>query len=252
MRRPALRWFSLSVLAVSAAAIAQPDAPLTYRAINAMTPAAVGRRLLGRERGADIVRVEFLDFRAPAGRFPGLLQLLLYTRPVPLGPTYCSQRRYYHALASAVSREHRPLRRGEPLRILSSWDQPMFARAPGCRLAPGQLFASVRDGGVAMRALDDLASAQAAANSANGTIPLQLTCRDEVEDDPDRCGAGAREVLAHLPLDHACYVENASGDRPDVDVYLCTDGPQWVLHQLMAGSDPPRLLMVWKYPDGGY
>lgn len=128
----------------------------------------------------------------------------------------------------------------------------MLARAPGCRLAPGQLFASVRDGAVAMRALDDLAFAQAAASSANGTIPLQLTCRDEVEDDPDRCGAGAREVLAHLPLNRACSVDRASDDGPDVDVYLCTDGPQWVLHQRRAGSDPPRLLMVWKHSEGGY
>src|SRR4051812_27217283 len=119
MRRPpALRWLSLVAMAFGPAAHAQTEAPLTYRAISAMTPAAVGRRLLGPERGADIVRVEFLDFRAAAGRLPGLLQLFLYTGPVPLGPTYCSQRRYYHALASAVSREHRPLRRGEPLRIL--------------------------------------------------------------------------------------------------------------------------------------
>jgi hypothetical protein len=217
-----------------------------------MTPAAVGRRLLGPEQGDDILRIEFPDFRAAPGRLPVGLQLFLYARPQPLGPTYCSQRRYYRALASAVSREIRPLRRGEPLRILASWDEPMLARAPGCRLTPGQLFASIRDVGVAMRALDDLTSAQAAARSANGTIPLQLACRDEVEDDPDRCGVGARDVLAHLPLDHACSVDRASDDRLDIHVYLCTNGPQWVLHHVMAGSDPPGLLMVWKYPDGGY
>jgi hypothetical protein len=174
---------------------------------------------------------------------------------VPLGPTYCSQRRYYRFLtraASAASIDIRPLRRGEPLRILSGWDGPMLARAPGCRVVAGQLFAQTREPELAMRTLDDLASAQAAALSATGTIPIQLTCRDEVEDDPDRCGAGAREVLAHLPLDHACYVDRASDNEPNIDVYLCTGAPSWVLHLLITGSDPPRLSMVWKYPDGGY
>lgn len=248
---PAFRWLSLAAMAFRLESHARAEAPLTYHTISAMTPAALGRRLLGPEQGDGIVRIEFLDVRAAAGRLPIVLQLFLYARPVPLGPTYCSRRRYYRVLASAASGEIRPLRRGEPLRILSSWDEPMLARAPGCRLTPGQLFASVRDGGVAMRVLDDLTSAQEAARSANGTIPLQLTCRDEVEDDPDRCGAGAREVLAHLPLDHACSDE-ASGDRPGIDVYLCTDGPQWVLHQLVMNSGLPRLLMTWKYPDGGY
>lgn len=65
MRRPpALRWLSLAAMALCPAARGQTEAPLTYRAISAMTPAAVGRRLLGPERGADIARVEFLDFRA--------------------------------------------------------------------------------------------------------------------------------------------------------------------------------------------
>jgi hypothetical protein len=252
--RTLLLW--LAAMAFGSGAHARADAPLTYRAIRQMTPAALGRRLLGPERGGDIVRMEFLDLRSfdsrPVRRWPSVVQLALYARPIPLGAAYCSQRLHVVTLSRAGSNQPRPLDARTPLRLIYNDEGGSLARAPGCRLAAGQRFAHTRDPELAMRTLDALASAQTAALSANGTIPFQLACRDDVEDDPDRCASGTREALAHLPLAHACAVDRASKDGPNIDVYLCTDLPQWVLHELISGSDPPRLLMVWKYPDGGY
>ena len=253
MRRgPVLRWLWLASLAFSSGAFARTEEPLTYRAIRAMPPAVVGLRLLGPEGGDDIVRTEFIDVSADARRLPSALQLFLYARPVPIGSNYCSQRRSHRLLTNAVSGELRSLRHGEPLRVVSGWEETTLARAPGCRLAAGQRFASIREADIAMRALDDLAALQMAARAQGPMASLQLTCRDEVEDDPDRCAAGTREVLARLPLDHACLVDRASDDQPNIDVYLCTGATEWLLHLLIAGSSPPRLSVVWKYPNGGY
>ena len=104
MRRPwALRWLSLAAVAFASAAFARPDPPLTYRAIREMPPSAVGLRLLGAERGTDIVRIDFLDFSPDARRLPIALQLFLYARPVPFGLTYCSQRLHLVVLSRAAS-----------------------------------------------------------------------------------------------------------------------------------------------------
>ena len=40
----ALRWLALAAMAFGPRAYAQAEAPLTYRAISAMTPAAVSRK----------------------------------------------------------------------------------------------------------------------------------------------------------------------------------------------------------------
>jgi hypothetical protein len=251
-RRWILRWLALAASAFAGAAAARTEPPLTFRSIHALPLPAVALRLLGPERGADIERIET---RPASGPLPVALEVYLYARPVPLGPSYCSQRWHLLSLTNAGPPALRGLRHGEPLRVIFSDEWHSVARAPGCRLAPGQRFASLdaaADADLAMRVLDGLASAQAAALAPGPMGPIALTCRDEIESDPDRCGAGARDALAHLPLDQACAV-SAGDDAPrNVEITLCTDGPQWVLHQLMAGSDPPQLLMVWKYPDGGY
>lgn len=243
---------SLAALAFSPAAHAQAEAPLTFRAIREMTPVAVGRRLLGSERRAHIVKIDYIDLWDPADTLPGVLQMFLYARPMPLGVTYCSQRRFYRALVSAVSRETRPLARREPLRILAAWDEPMLARAPGCRLAPGQLFASVRDGELATRALDALADAQAAARATGPMVRFELSCVDEAPWDPDHCAGGGRETLARLPLDHACRVDAVDGDPSVAEVTLCIDWHRWLL-RLPAGESGPGLLsMTWKDSEGTY
>src|SRR5690348_1193685 len=59
MRRlPILRLVSLATVAWAAGAVAQTEAPLTYRAIRGMPPRALALRLLGPERSADVERVE--------------------------------------------------------------------------------------------------------------------------------------------------------------------------------------------------
>jgi len=242
MRCRVLGWLTLAASAFAVAAAARAEPPLTLRDIRALPTPALALRLLGPERGADIVRIEGVpDARVRAS----VLQVFLYARPVPLGSNYCSQRRYYRALASAASGEIGPLRRGQPLRILAGWEEPTLARAPGCRLAAGQRFASIREPDVAMRALDDLASAREAARATGPMTPLQLTCRDEVAWDPDRCLAGGREVLAQLPLEGACRVDAVDGDSQVVEVTLCTGGPLWEL-RLRAAGPAPVLSMLWK------
>ena len=125
MRCRVLGWLTLAASAFAVAAAARAEPPLTLRDIRALPTPALALRLLGPERGADIVRIEGVpDARVRAS----VLQVFLYARPVPLGSNYCSQRRYYRALASAASGEIGPLRRGQPLRILAGWEEPTLAR----------------------------------------------------------------------------------------------------------------------------
>lgn len=250
----AVRWLVLVVLAFSSGAFARTPA-LTYRAIMTMPPSEAGLRLLGVERGADIVRLSFIDLMNAGPderRLPRLLQLFLYSRPVPLGSSFCVQQRQFLGLVSAqADQEIRGLRNDEPLRVLWGWKETTLARAPGCRLAPGQTFAGVQDRDVAMRALDDLAAAQEAARSPQRTVALQLTCDDAVEYDPDRCRGGGREALARLPLKGACRIDAIDGDPEVIEVTLCTGGPLWVL-RLRARGRVPALSMLWKNADGNY
>jgi hypothetical protein len=250
----AVRWLFLFVLALSSGAFARAPAALTYRAIMTMPPSDAGVRLLGAGRGADIVKISFIDLMnaGPAARrLPGALQLFLYTRPVPLGSNFCSQRRYYLFLTAASSVATRGLRNDDPLRVNPGWDGATLARAPGCRLAAGQRFASIGDPDIAMRALDDLASVQEEARRPERTNVLQLSCDDRVEYDPDRCLGGGQAVLARLPLEQACRVDAVDGDPEVIEVTLCTGGPLWVL-RLRARGRVPALSMLWINADGTY
>lgn len=243
-----LRWLILAASLFAVAAYARTEPPLTFRAIHELPVPAVALRLLGPDRGADIERVET---EPASGPLPVAVGVRLYARPVPLGPNYCSQRLHFLYLTKMDSQEIRPLRLGEPLRVMSRDEGISVARAPGCRLARGQLFASLQASAtadLAMRVLDELASLQAAARAPGPMAPIALTCRDEIETDMDRCGGGAQDALAHLPLDQACAVI-AGDDAPrNVEITLCTGGRLWILRMSPAGSGPATLSMLWQYP----
>ena len=252
----AVRWLALVVLALSSSAVARAPGSLTYHAIMTMPPSEAGLRLLGAGRGADIVRLSFIDL-PDAGpderRLPGALQLFLFARPVPLGANFCSQRRHFLLLLPAqFDWSSRGLRNDEPLRVLGSgWKETTLARAPGCRLATGQSFASFRDPDISMRTLDDLAAAQEEARAPGRTVALQLTCDDAVDYDPDHCLGGGREVLARLPLKAACSIHAVDDDPGVIEVTLCTGGPLWVL-RLRARGRAPALSMLWQNAGGTY
>jgi hypothetical protein len=252
MRRPpALRWLSLAAVAFGPAAYAQTEAPLTYRAIRELPPAAVALRLLGPERGGDVVRIE--SRREPM--LPATLEVMLFHRPVPLGSDYCSQS--VHRLYLFTIR-HEGLQRvmdDDGLRVQNIEGGLSLARAPACRLSAGQRFASIgpTDANAAMRALDNLAAAQAGA-ATGGRLPIQLTCRDEVARDPDRCRRGARALLANLPLNRVCSISREQEDPQAIEAAIClTDsiwapGAYWSVRLRDFGTHRARLSLTWKDP----
>lgn len=250
-----LRSLVLAVLALGSGAFARAPAPVTYREMMTISPSQAGLRLLGAARGADIVGISFIDLpnAEPDVRSkPGILQLFLTARPVPLGANFCTQRRQHFMLVNANPMATQRLGYDDPMRVFPAWKETTLARAPGCRLAPGQSFASFSgDPEMAMRALGDLASAQGEARSPGRTPGLQLSCKDAVDYDPDHCRGGGREALARLPLKRACAINAAEGDPEAIEVTLCTGGRLWRL-RLRARGPAPGLSMLWKNAEGTY
>jgi hypothetical protein len=240
------RRLTLAASAFVFAAAARAEPPLTFRAIRALLPATVALRLLGPERGAEIVRIET---RPNAGMAPGVLEVRLFSRAVAVGPNHCLQP-LYRVTLTTLTPGHFELAEDEALRVGHVDETALIARAPACRLSEGQQFAEFRPGldeAAAMRALDDLAYAQAAAGGRR--LPFRLSCRDEVDRDPDLCRRGARDVLAHLPLDQACDVDSDEDDPHAVAVTLCLHESQWTLSMRDFHTNRARLSMLWKDPD---
>ena len=238
-----IRWLSTAALGFAVAAFAQAPSPLTYRQIREMPPQTVALRLLGPGQSADIERIE----TRPSPMPPGTLEVRLFHRPVPLGRVYCRERVHRIGFSTVEPRHSGPPADDEALQMGSADQDAPIARAPGCRLSEGQQFAYLNvDADVAMRALDHLADAQRAAGG-RGRLPFQLACRDEVTRDADRCRTGARNVLAHLPLQRACLVGLEDFENPRiVEVTLCTDEAQWTLTMSDFGTSRSRLSMLWE------
>lgn len=232
----------LAALASTAGASAQTPAPLTYRQIRALPPSEVAASLLRPDQPTDIERIET---QPNWGMLPGALQVRFFHRPVPVGRDYCSQLR--QAVVLFTTPPSRDVPDDAALRVQSSDEYRALARAPGCRLNPGQEFAGLTvDADVAMDALDRLAAAQTAA-ARHGRLPFRLSCRDEVSRDPNKCRPGPRQVLAHLPLDHACGVDLADFDDPrTIEITLCSDEALWTLRMRDFGTDHARMTMLWE------
>jgi hypothetical protein len=248
LRWPILRWLPLVAMAFAAQALAQTNAPLTYRAIRETLSSAMALRLLGPEQSADVERIE----ARREMMLPATVEVHLFHRPVPLGRSYCRQLVHDLYLSTIRHEGSQIVADDDALQKMHDPSQSSsLARAPACRLRAGQRFAAIDPDNLdgAMWALDRLAVAQAAALGPTRRIPFRLTCRDEIERDPDRCRRGVRDVLAHLPLDQACSVYAADDDPQIVEVDLCTDGPLWVVRIDSAGRVPARLSMLWKDPD---
>jgi hypothetical protein len=239
---PAWRFLLLAALAFASRAFAEDPAPLTLRAIREMTPSAVARRLIGPEHAADVERIET---QPNWGMLPGALQVRLFHRPVPVGRNYCSQSKHQVVLFTAPPTRDVP--DDATLRVQYTDEINTLARASDCRLRTGQQFASLGvDADVAMRALDNLASAQATA-VRGGRLPFRLSCRDEVDRDPDKCRSGARAALAHLPLDLACSVDlHNSENVRTVEVILCPEVSMWMITMREIGIGRGRLTMLWE------
>lgn len=231
-----------AALASGAGVSPQAPAPLTYRQIRELTPGEVAARLLRPDQVADVERIET---QPNWGMLPGALQVRFFHRPVPIGRDYCRQLRQEIVLFTTPPSREVP--DDAALRVQDSSEYSTLARAPDCRIRLGQQFAGLNvDTDVAMAALDRLAAAQTSA-ARRGRLPFRLSCRDEVGRDPNMCRPSFRQVLAHLPLHHACSVDFEDSDDPrTIEITLCSDEAQWTLRMRDFGTYHARMTMLWE------
>jgi hypothetical protein len=174
---------------------------------------------------------------------------------VSVGRGYCSQSVHELYLFTVRHEGTQRVLDDDGLRVQNSQEGQSLARASACRLSAGQRFASIgsSDTDVAMQALDNLAAAQADA-AARGRLRIRLSCRDEVEYDPNQCRQGARAVLANLPLNRVCSIGPDIEDSRAIEAAVCLDdsvwarGSYWSVRMRDFGTDRARLSLTWKDP----
>jgi hypothetical protein len=191
-------------------------------------------RLLPPELAATIVHHE-LGQPLVQGGDPSNVRL--YAQPTMAGDRLCRRQVYFVSFNSA----------GQAGGDSETIARTQVALAPGCRMPPQGQFADVQpqsklESGTA--ALIWLADARRHAAS------IDVSCTSKYQ--PDPCRAGARKVLAKLPV-HSTYLINAieTDERRGWDVAVAASEPGqlfWDVYIDLADAHRPQVHLTWGPP----
>jgi hypothetical protein len=230
----------------------EPPNSLTRASAARMATAELAELLFGPGAATQMTHHELADPIFPGGPLRGIR---FFAHPQPLGKDLCRRDNFYVSLGSPSIRSAQNTREDLPVTKEQVMESLQIAFAPGCRLKPDGFFAHVQDAASveAATALRRLTAIQQRAKSAE-PLPLELRCTSELAENP--CGAGARAVLARLPLHQIFIIQSLDRDGDETTkgwkFSVMPEGPGnkpfWKVVLDDTSGRQPTIRMAWDIP----